>query len=166
MSRSHVHPRRRLYPMPVETIIDHPDFIAMPAAGRGILFSLLTHFWSTECRPLPKSDRELRSIGRAHVPTWKHWGASVLKVFNDVRPVLESYKNIRDMKATTLSLLGQKTTSKRRAQALTNSATTDQSVAAYAMGILPKKDPNPPQRTREADPKPPRKVMLDRPGTR
>ena len=54
--------RRKLFPIPVEGILYHPDFVAMPATGAGIPFRLVLHFWQTECRPLPVADHKLRSI--------------------------------------------------------------------------------------------------------
>jgi hypothetical protein len=36
------------------------------------------HFWATECRPLPKSQDELRSIAPVHKPTWRRWNADIL----------------------------------------------------------------------------------------
>lgn len=126
--------------MPVEALVDHPEFIALPAAGRGILLSLLLHFWTTELRPLPKSDRELRSIGRAHVPTWKHWNQAILRVFADVAPALETYYRLRQVRGTSLSVMAQMRNSRAKVKALRESATTNQTVAAYAMGTVPKTD--------------------------
>ena len=57
--------RRRIWPMPVEALIDSPDFLAMPAAGAGIVIRMALHFWQTDCRPLPVADHELRNIARA-----------------------------------------------------------------------------------------------------
>jgi hypothetical protein len=54
--------RRKLFPIPVESILYHPDFVAMPATGAGILFRLVLHFWQIECRPLPVADHKLPSI--------------------------------------------------------------------------------------------------------
>jgi hypothetical protein len=62
-------PRHRLFPMPVPCLIDHPEAMALPAAAFGMLSRLCLHFWATECRPLPESQDELRSIVRAHLRT-------------------------------------------------------------------------------------------------
>jgi hypothetical protein len=66
-------PRRKLFPIPIEGAVDHPDFVAMPSAAAGSLFRIILHFWQTQCRSLPIADWELRSIARAHAPTWRRW---------------------------------------------------------------------------------------------
>jgi uncharacterized protein YdaU (DUF1376 family) len=98
--------RRNLYPMPIEGLIDQPLAIALPAAAYGMLCRLFHHFWATECRPLPKSQDELRSIARAHLPTWRRWNANILKVFEDIRPELERYYRWRESKASTIRMVG------------------------------------------------------------
>jgi hypothetical protein len=148
--------------MPVEGILDHPDFMAMPAAGAGILLRLLLHFWVTECRPLPVADHELRSIARAHAPTWRHWKPQVLRVFEAVRPSLESYYSQRLNKQTALSRLAQREQSRRRLKALQERHTTPDPVPVYAMGLVPKRAAQTPSR-----PGPPEKrsrptALLDR----
>ena len=94
--------RRRVYPMPVEGIFDHPLFEAMPCAGAGILFRLCRHFWMTECKSVPIQDDELRAITRAHGPTWRRWRTDVMTVFGDVRPELEAYFRARELKLTAI----------------------------------------------------------------
>lgn len=142
--------------MPIEAIVDSPDFIAMPSAARGILFGLLVHFWLTDCRPLPISDRELRSIGRAHVPTWKHWRGAVLATFEAVRPELEAYKRQRDTKANGLAIAamrgGAATQTRRVLRALQaaappNPATLATPLREAALGPpQPQRDPSQPKR--------------------
>ncbi len=155
--------RRQIYPMPVEGLISNPDFIAMPAAGRGILFSIVLHFWLTECRALPTADHELRNIGRAHAPTWRHWKAQVLKVFRDIRPTLEAYYSARENKAANLSRLGQRTISLRKAAALRKVNAPPDNILAYATGFIPKCEPARPQRPPSPENRPQRKLMVDRP---
>jgi hypothetical protein len=155
--------RRRLYPIPLEGLIDNPDFIAMPAAGRGILFSLVLHFWLTECRSLPTADHELRNIARAHAPTWRHWKAQVLKVFGNIRPSLEAYYSARENKAANLSRLGQRTISLRKAAALRKVNAPPDNIPAYASGFIPKREPARPQRPPSPENRPQRKLMVDRP---
>jgi hypothetical protein len=99
-------PHSKLYPMPVDGLIDHPLAMTFPAAGFGILSRLCLHFWQTECRPLPKSQDELRSIARAHLPTWRRWRDDILKVFEDIRPELERYYQWRESKASTIKMVG------------------------------------------------------------
>jgi hypothetical protein len=133
--------RRKLYPMPIEGIVDHPDFIAMPAAGTGILFRLSLHFWRTQCRPLPIADHELRCIARAHSPTWRRWKSSVLKVFEAIRPELEAYYHLRESHGTTLSVMAQMRQSRQRLKALQKLQSPQTNVPAYATGIVPARSP-------------------------
>jgi uncharacterized protein YdaU (DUF1376 family) len=118
--------RPKIYPLPVEGLIDNPGFMMLPAAARGILFTLVLHFWQSECRPLPDSDVEKRHIARAHRPTWNKWGAVILSVFDAVRPELEKYYRLRKNHETTLSLAakrgGQSSAAKRRQKSLAANA--------------------------------------------
>jgi hypothetical protein len=82
---------QKLFPLPVDEIFSHPDWVALPAAGRGMFFSIVEHFWRTGCRPLPVCRDQLFCIARAHRPTWKSHKARILKLFEDVRPGLEDY---------------------------------------------------------------------------
>jgi hypothetical protein len=82
--------------MPIETLVDHPDFIAMPCAGKGMVFALASHFWMTKCQPLPAADHERRSIARAHFPTWQAHKLKVANVLEAVLPDLERYFHIRN----------------------------------------------------------------------
>ncbi|MDE2570885.1 MAG: hypothetical protein KGM93_18445 [Sphingomonadales bacterium] len=104
--------------MPIEALVDHPEAMTLPTAGFGILLRLVLHFWATECRPLPVADHELRSIARAHAPTWRRWKPVVLRVFEACRPELDAYYDLRETKRTTLSRLGYKTAGRRRLKAL------------------------------------------------
>jgi len=89
-------PRRRLYPMPTEGLIDHPLAMTLPAAAFGMLTRLLLHFHVSGCRPLPAADHELMHIARAHAPTWRRWKANVLKVFHDIESELSAYHRQRE----------------------------------------------------------------------
>lgn len=113
--------RRRLYPMPMEGIIDHPSAITLPAAGFGMLMRLSLHFWASECEPLPTSDDELQAIARAHRPTWRTWKAKILSVFDDVRPELEAYYLLRVQRRNHLSRLGNTAAGIKRLRAQGNS---------------------------------------------
>ena len=132
--------RRKLFPIPVESILYHPDFVAMPATGAGILFRLVLHFWQTECRPLPVADHELRSIARAHAPTWRHWKAQVLSVLDAVRPALEGYYELRLNKKTTLSRLAHRRHSQQRLKASQDSLTDPASISLHAVGFIPRRE--------------------------
>jgi|HubBroStandDraft_1064217.scaffolds.fasta_scaffold130713_4 uncharacterized protein YdaU (DUF1376 family) len=94
--------------MPVERIIDHPELLTMGAAPYGILMRLVHHFWNTECRPLPKDNDHLASIACAHRPTWVRLKPQILKIFDDIRPHLEAYYDLRVRRGTHLSRLANK----------------------------------------------------------
>ena len=97
--------RRKLYPMPVQEVFDHPAYVALPAAGRGMLLSALETYWRSECRALPQNDDGLFAVVRAHRSTWRKHKPDILLVFNDVRPALEAYYRLRVTKSTTISFL-------------------------------------------------------------
>jgi hypothetical protein len=118
--------KRRLYPFPVESLIDHPDAIALPAAGFEILMRLSSHFCLTRCQPLPVADHELQGMARAHPPTWRRWKPIVLKILADIRPQLEAYYALRDSRRTALSIAAHITNAKRRAKALQNRSANSQ----------------------------------------
>jgi len=80
--------------MPIEDLLDHPRAIALPSAGRGMLFDLIAHFWLTECKPLPTDNESLRAIVRAHKPTWRNHEADIRAVIADLQPLLaQAWRN-------------------------------------------------------------------------
>ena len=117
-------PRRRIPRLPIEGLVDSPEALTLPAAGFGMLCRLTLHFWQTECRPLPIADQELRAISRAHSPTWRHWKPSILKVFEALRPGLETAWRARENRRDNLIRLSQRSASMRRANALRSKANT------------------------------------------
>ena len=84
--------RRRIPTLPIETLMDHPVAMTLPAAAFGMLARLALHFHATECRPLPIADHELMHVARAHAPTWRRWKARVLETFEAIRPEIEGYR--------------------------------------------------------------------------
>lgn len=131
--------------MPVTALIDSPDFLAMPAAGAGIVIRLALHFWQTECRPLPVADHELRNISRAHAPTWRHWKPTALKVFEQMRPSLERYHQTRTNGESAMRLVSYRAAMRNNAQRRTaalSSAHTPQPLSLSA----PRREPQPPVR--------------------
>lgn len=109
---------RKLYPMPVDGLFGHPDWVALPAAARGMLMSLCEHFWRTDCRPLPRDDDQLFAIARAHRPTWRHHKPMILSVFKTLEPELAAYWRLRETKGTTIRFVSEKGGAKTRAKAL------------------------------------------------
>jgi len=100
--------RRRVPPFPIHVVIDHPRIIALSAAGYGILWRLVCHFWQTDCAPLPESGDSLFSIARAHRPTWTHHGAEILAIFSDIAPDLAAAHRIYRQRLDNLAAMSQK----------------------------------------------------------
>lgn len=84
-------PRRRLFPLPIEGIMDHPEFVALTSAGRGMLMTLIMHYWQSECRDLPTRDNDLFAIARADRAVWRKHKPVVLRIFEHVKPELDTY---------------------------------------------------------------------------
>jgi uncharacterized protein YdaU (DUF1376 family) len=95
--------RRRIPPMPVESLLDNPLVLTLPCAGYGILVRLLHHFWMTDCAPLPTQTQELQSIARAHGPTWRNWSATILPLVASLSADMARRRELRDVKMTALS---------------------------------------------------------------
>ena len=131
--------RRRLYPMPVEPFIDHPEALTFPAAGFGILMRVALHFWNTECRPLPTADHEMRNISRAHAPTWRHWKEPIMRVFKEVEPELRGYFLRRENNRDHLIRLGTKGAAVNRFKAVKTADRT--TIGREATALLRKRDP-------------------------
>jgi hypothetical protein len=91
---------KKLWPLPVQGIFENPDYIALPVAGRGMLWSLFEHFWRTDCKPLPIADDQLFAVARAHRPTWRHHRETILRIFNASQAELAAYKHARDNRLT------------------------------------------------------------------
>jgi hypothetical protein len=157
--------RRRLYQLPVEGLLDHPQALTLPAAGFGMLARLVLHFHATDCAPLPVSDHELRSISRGHAPTWRHWKPTILAIFDAIRPEIEAYHEARRSKSNALRI-GRARSSSVRAQARIAAQTPDTAATAptfHSLAILPHREPTPAvQRPPPPDNRPPRRVMTDR----
>lgn len=131
--------RRRLYPLPVESLADHPSVIAMPCSAAGMLFRLVLHFWMTECKPMPTSDGELKMIARAHTPTWITHRAEVIKVFQELRPEFEDYFCLRKKK-TEIFKKASSEGGKRRAETVAlqfRLARVSKNEADLAAGLTP-----------------------------
>ena len=112
--------RRKIYPMPVESIYDSAAFARLPAAGAGMLFRLMLHYWFTGCQPMPIADHELRAICRAHTATWVSVKKHVLDLFNELRPAMDRYFYERENKLTTIKMNFSKGNANRRAESLAN----------------------------------------------
>ena len=158
--------RRRLFPMPVEALADSDLAMTLPAAAYGMVARLAVHFWASKCRPLPIADHELKSIARAHAPTWRHWKTQVLQVFEEIRPELEAYHRLRVTKATTIRFVSAKGGGARSAQAAKRkiddyvTASAPQITSFHQLGHVPQREPAPP-RPQTPDKRPPRPLRTD-----
>jgi len=112
-------PRRKLYPMPVEGLFSNPSYIVLPAAGRGMLFSLCEHFWRSECQPRPRDDDQLFAIARAPRPTWRHHRANILAVFDAWAPEAARHFETRQSRRDSLRIASDCSRAARRRKAAT-----------------------------------------------
>ena len=118
MRRNYGHePRQRLWPMPVEAIIDHPGLKNAPSVVYGAVMRLLHHFWACDCKPLPEATRELESIGRMTEHLWRNHGALIMEVVTDALPSLIQYYDARVTRKTNLKNLSMRAEGKRALQA-------------------------------------------------
>lgn len=109
--------RKKFAPIPVEALAFHPQALALPAAGFGMLMRICIHFWQTECRPLPTGANELFCIARAHRPTWRRYKASILKILADITPELERAWRSRQKRLHNLLRMAQRSASVRASYA-------------------------------------------------
>lgn len=104
--------------MPIEGLIDHPKAIALTSAGTGILWTIATHFWRSECAPLPTFDEGLRTIARAHKPTWVSHRADIKAILSEIIPDLAKAFALYQNRRSVLLAVGQKGHSATRLKAL------------------------------------------------
>lgn len=102
--------KRKIHDMPVEEVYLHPQFVALPPAGRGMLFTLLLHFWFSDCAPIPTSPGDLYGVCRPNARVWGTHKDMMLSIFNDVAPGLianMAYKKMRRQVAHELGNRGR-----------------------------------------------------------
>ena len=116
--------KRQIFPLPVQGIIDNPRFIGLPVAGRGILMTLVLHYWQTECEPLPEGGSELFSIARCHSTTWSNHRNTILRIFNEVKPELDKYFQLRKTRYAVLADIGDRGRGIQRLKALARKQVT------------------------------------------
>ena len=125
--------RKRLAPMPIEPILDNPRYMRLPAGARGMLHSLVYHFWLTDCAPLPRDDDSLFAIARAHRPTWRTWKPELLEIFAEIAPILERSNEARRLQHESLRRLADKGRAASEAKRLAAKANTSaQSPLSFA----------------------------------
>lgn len=132
--------RKPLYPLPVDALFHHPEWIALPSAGAGMLIRLCEHFWRTRCKPLPKDSDGLRAIARAHRPTWMHHEAAIREILADIEPELLAYYARRENGRQGIAQLMENARAararKRAAANLADAAPHPQSALLHAMPIV------------------------------
>lgn len=146
---------RKLFPIPIQAILEHPEFPTLNDVGAGMVFRLISHYWITDLRPLPDKDHELRNICRSHPQPWRRLKPAVMRIFHDCRPALDAYWHDRDRKLTTLSFARSKGHAKKRLQ-----AALDHAASAAPVLSIPNKSDRP-----AIHPTPrqgPRRIMTDR----
>lgn len=110
--------KRKIDPMPVEDVFLHPQFIVMPAAARGTLFTLLLHYWMSHCAPLPTSMSELFAICRPSPRVWHTHKQVIFRIFNDVSPGMASEMTYRKMRRAVVLEMGERGRGVQRLRAL------------------------------------------------
>ena len=152
--------RRKLFPLPVEALIDHPLAMTLPASAFGMLARLTLHVWQSECRPLPVADHELMHVARAHAPGWRRYKADVLAILADIRPSLEAYYRQRLGQRKGLINAAYSSHASQRFKALQNAShSTPPTLAAP---FQPRKDAPRPSRPLAPEQRSPQRLLVDR----
>jgi len=135
---------RKLYPMPVHTVLNHPGFVVLPAAGRGMLFSLLSTYWRGGCRWYPPTDLGMSQWAQAHLRTWKLHKREILEIFHAARPELDGYHAKREGGRLGLVNAAHSANSARRLEALRENTAAAQArrLDLPGAGMTPRREPN------------------------
>jgi uncharacterized protein YdaU (DUF1376 family) len=128
---------RKFYPMPVAEVFLHPAYRALSAAGRGMVWSLLEHYWLSECRELPKNQTELFTLARSHRMVWSMHRDEIIGIINDVEPILQDYFVARVGKTNHLRRLSEHGIAMQRKRAREKKL-----LAAGVAELAPQKDRN------------------------
>jgi len=110
--------RRRLWPMPVEAIIDHPGLMLEKSFVFGIVMRLLLHYWNTDCAPLTTETKDLESIARAGEHAFEQHAARFMPIVYDILPTLDHYYAVRVNRLNHVRNLSQLGVGVRRANKL------------------------------------------------
>jgi hypothetical protein len=134
--------KRKIDPMPVDEVYLHPEFIRMPAAGRGMLFTLLLHYWLTDCAPLPTSMSEFFAICRPSPRVWDSHKETMLRIFNAVAPGMAAELEYKKMRRAVIREMGERGRGVQRLRALARK----QAAHGAREEAAPARDPAPRQR--------------------
>ena len=149
---------RDLYPLPVHTVWNHPAYVVLPAAGRGMLFSLLEHYWRGGCRWFPPTELQQSQWAQAHLRSWKLHKAAILEVFAACRPELDGYHAKREGGRLGLINGAHAVNSARRLEAMRENTARAQArrLELSGAGMTPRREANPAPRPVAPDKRPPR----------
>jgi len=110
-----------MFPMPVQALMDHPEFHQMSAAACGMTVRLVFHYWRTECAELP-SKGELYCVCRPHRRTWASHYPQMMRIFNEIRPGLDRYFAERSARKSIIQSVQANQAAKRRGKSLAEKA--------------------------------------------
>lgn len=110
--------KRKIPPMPVDFFAIHPKIIGLNTAALGTLTRLLTHFWFTDCSPLPSNDYALFLLSRSHRPTWATHKREIREILDDVCPQLEKAMRIYRQRSSLLDHLRDRAGASKRQKRL------------------------------------------------
>ena len=105
--------------------MDDARVIAMPVAGRGIMLTLVWHYWLTDCAPLPKDRDRLFAIAQAHKPTWSVHSPTILAALHDLAPKIAARFAAHHARRAHMQKIGSKGASVMALAALRKTAPSD-----------------------------------------
>lgn len=97
--------RRKIPPMPIEELIDHPRVILLPVAAFGMLTKVLMRFWAGECKRRHGSPAELFAWSEAHRATFSSHKQELQAILADLYPLYEHKWAVRLQKNEGVRLL-------------------------------------------------------------
>ena len=110
--------KRKIPPMPVDFFAIHPKIIGLNTAALGTLTRLLTHFWFTDCSPLPSNDYALFLLSRSHRPTWATHKREIREILDEICPQLKAARELYDKRSSILRGLSQRGAHATKAKSL------------------------------------------------
>ena len=133
-----------LYPLPVQTVFNHPGYVALPAAGRGMLLSLLENYWRGGCRWFPTDGLQQSQLARAHLRSWSLHKTAILEIFAAARPELDAYHAKREGNRAGLVNAQASATATKRLNALRENTARAQArrLDLPGAGMTPRREPN------------------------
>ena len=114
--------RRKIYPIPIAGLYDHPKFATASPAVRGMTISLILHYWIGECMPLPKQPARLFVAAQGDPRAWHYHKDVVLQIFHDITPELDGYYETREAGKTALGIMAAGARARKRSKQLDENA--------------------------------------------